>query len=127
MTDVTTLGQSEVLGHAVADVAVLRERARLGRLRRLAIFLALVVLYLVLRATRGERLAPWPQHNPIPAAYLPGLILVLLLACVIVLPLLGAGRSPHILYRSSEIDVSLSDVKGLGTVVDEVVKTLRAK
>ena len=34
------------------------------------------------------------------------------------------GRSPHVLYRPSEIDVSLDDVKGARVVVDEVVKTL---
>jgi cell division protease FtsH len=39
-------------------------------------------------------------------------------------PLLGAGRSPHILYRPSEIDVRFEDVRGAGLVVDEVVKTL---
>src|SRR5580704_14321392 len=35
-----------------------------------------------------------------------------------------AGRSPHVLFRPSDIDVSLEDVKGLPLVVDEVVKTL---
>ena len=41
-----------------------------------------------------------------------------------VLPLLGAGRSPHILYRPNEIDVRFDDVRGAPVVVDEVVKTL---
>ncbi|MGH9115343.1 MAG: AAA family ATPase, partial [Acidimicrobiales bacterium] len=39
-------------------------------------------------------------------------------------PLLAAGRSPHVLYRPEEIDVRLADVKGAGVVVEEVVKTL---
>jgi cell division protease FtsH len=40
------------------------------------------------------------------------------------LPMLGQGRSPHLLYRPEQIDVGLDDVKGLGQVRDEVVKTL---
>jgi ATP-dependent Zn protease len=61
---------------------------------------------------------------PIPAELVPGFLLVLVLGLVMGVPLLGAGRSPHVLYRSSEIDVSLDDVKGMPVVVDEVVKTL---
>jgi cell division protease FtsH len=40
------------------------------------------------------------------------------------LPLVGQGRSPHLPYRPEQLDVGLDDVKGLGTVRDEVVKTL---
>jgi ATP-dependent Zn protease len=39
-------------------------------------------------------------------------------------PLLGAGRSPHILYRPNQIDVRFDDVRGAPVVVDEVIKTL---
>ena len=56
--------------------------------------------------------------------YLPGVGLMLLLAVMIVVPMLGAGRSPHILYRPNEIDVRFDDVVGAPVVVDEVVKTL---
>src|SRR3954464_15473656 len=47
-----------------------------------------------------------------------------MLGAVLVVPMLGAGKSPHVLFRPSEIDVSMADVKGAGAVVDEVVKTL---
>jgi ATP-dependent Zn protease len=50
------------------------------------------------------------------------LTLVLILSMVFML--VGAGRSPHVLYRPEELDVRLSDVKGAGVVVEEVVKTL---
>ena len=36
----------------------------------------------------------------------------------------AAGRSPHVRYHASEIDVTFDDVVGLGPVKDEVVKTL---
>ncbi|MGH9028732.1 MAG: AAA family ATPase, partial [Acidimicrobiales bacterium] len=47
-----------------------------------------------------------------------------ILGAAVLLPLLGAGRSPHVLYRPNEIDIRFSDVKGAGMVVDEAVKTL---
>src|SRR5204862_7751330 len=71
---------------------------------------------------------PFGMHFPhVPEwmlPFLPGVALVVLLGAVMVLPMVGAGRSPHVVYRAAEIDVSLADVKGAGVVVDEVVKTL---
>ena len=52
------------------------------------------------------------------------MILVLVLCGMLIVPLVGAGRSPHVLYRPSEIAISLDDVVGLGIVKDEVVRTL---
>jgi len=46
------------------------------------------------------------------------------LGAAVLLPFLGAGRSPHVLYRSSEIETSMADVKGMPVVVEEVVKSL---
>ena len=47
-----------------------------------------------------------------------------MLCVVMIVPLVGMGRSPHVMYHPSEIDVSLNDVKGAQVVVDEVVKSL---
>ena len=41
-----------------------------------------------------------------------------------VVPLLGAGRSPHILYRPDELTMTFDDVRGSETLVEEVTKTL---
>ena len=41
-----------------------------------------------------------------------------------VVPLLGAGRSPHILYRPDELTMSFDDVRGAEGLVEEVIKTL---
>ena len=65
-----------------------------------------------------------PKMSPAIAEAMPLLLLVVILGAAVLLPLLGAGRSPHVLYRSSEIDTSLADVKGMPVVVDEVVKSL---
>src|SRR5918999_1917092 len=65
-----------------------------------------------------------PTLNPVIAEAMPLLLLVVVLGAAVLLPLLGAGRSPHVLYRSSEIETSLDDVKGMPVVVEEVVKSL---
>lgn len=36
----------------------------------------------------------------------------------------GAGRSPHVLYRPDQIDVRISDVKGLAPVAEDVRRSL---
>jgi cell division protease FtsH len=123
--DPTALGQAGVLGHAMADVAVAREQSRQRRMRRVLIVLALLGVSLGIRLLNGHAVAVgWPHLPPAMAEYLPGLVLVTMLGGVILVPMLGAGRSPHVVYRANEIDVSLADVKGAGIVVDEVVKTI---
>ena len=121
----STLGQAGVIQTRQADVGVSRERARRIRLRRVAVALAPIALWVVIRAIL------WPSHvvtmphlsgSVLP--YLPAVLLMLVLVAVMAGPLLGAGRSPHVLYRPSEIDTRFDDVQGLGTVVEEVVKSL---
>ncbi|MGH9062202.1 MAG: AAA family ATPase, partial [Acidimicrobiales bacterium] len=64
-------------------------------------------------------------HLPAGAGtYAPSLVLILVLVAVLAVPMLGAGRSPHVLYRPDEIDTRLDDVVGMSGVVEEVVKTL---
>jgi ATP-dependent Zn protease len=123
--ELQSLSQSRVLKERTADVAVARERARQGRLRRLLILLAPLAGYLVLRILAGD-----PVHPGLPGIseewrpLIPGLLLMVVLTAAILMPLLGAGRSPHVLYRPSEIKTSFADVRGAGVVVEEVVKTL---
>jgi ATP-dependent Zn protease len=123
--DLAALGGTGLLGPAIGDVAVGREANRLRRLRRAAAVLAVPAIVLWWRLLSGATITWGPPSLPAGLAdYGPGLGLVLLFAVVLVVPLLGAGRSPHVLYRASEIDVSLDDVRGAGVVKDEVVRTL---
>src|SRR5438270_6291167 len=109
----------------MADVAAAREQSRQKRLRRVLVILALVGISVGLRMLNGHAVAVgWPHLPSFIADYLPAIFLVVMLGSVVVLPMIGAGRSPHVVYRAAEIDVSLADVKGAGVVVDEVVKTL---
>src|SRR5581483_8082635 len=120
-----SLSETKVLRQHNADVAVARERARQVRLGRLAIVLAPLAAYLGYRAFSGNPVKFGPPHIPADIQpLLPAIVLMVILTAALVLPLMGAGRSPHVLFRPSELDVSFDDVKGADVVVEEVVKTL---
>ncbi|MBW3574682.1 MAG: AAA family ATPase [Actinobacteria bacterium] len=123
MSDLATLGQGDLLGSALADVAAARERARRRRLRWLTAVVALAAVWLWSRALSGRSVG-WPRLSEGAVELLPAVALVAILGLVLLGPLLAAGRSPHVLYRPSEIDVGLADVVGAGIVKDEVVRTL---
>ncbi|MCP3938066.1 MAG: AAA family ATPase [Actinomycetia bacterium] len=122
--ELSRLSQSTVLSDALVDVAATRERTRRGRVARIAAFLAVVAGWLWWRALTNQALRPDLPSVSIPPDYLFPLLLVLILGGVILVPMLGAGRSPHVTFHPSEIDTTIDDVKGIDTVRDEVVKTL---
>ena len=134
--ELAALGSASVLRDA--DVMTSRERARQVRFRWLLGVLVVIGVPVigrtaagVIRYAQGNYAAAagdfhWP-HPGIPSSflpYLPGLLLVVLLAFVLGGPLLMAGRSPHVLYRPEEIGIGLADVVGADAVVEEVIKTL---
>ena len=118
------LSENAVIAEGAGDVAVTRERTRARRLAKLALFLSIPLAWLWSRIAQGA--PPWPQLHlpPAIAAAAPLLLLVVILGFAVLAPLLMAGRSPHVLYRSSEIETSFDDVKGAGVLVEEVIKTL---
>ena len=122
MSAIGSLGNGQVLGTALADVAAARERARRRRLRWLTAMVSLLAAWLWIQALSGRSALPSLPSGLGEMA--PALIIVAFLAMVFIGPMLGAGRSPHVMYRPSEIDIGLDDVKGAGIVKDEVVRTL---
>ena len=72
---------------------------------------------------RPVRLA-WGGLDPAVGILGGQMLLVALIGVIILLPMIVAGRSPHVRFRPGEIDVSLDDVKGMGVVKEEVVRTL---
>jgi cell division protease FtsH len=125
MTDVRTLGQEGVIGRALADVARLREHNRQRRMQRSLMILGPLAVWLWWRQLSGNpaQLA-WPNLSPEMATFAPSLMIVFFLGVVIILPLLAAGKSPHVRFRASEIETSFDDVVGMGNVLEEVVRTL---
>lgn len=122
--ELSRLGQAQILRVAAADVAISRERSRRRRLVRLGVLLGPVALWLWWRLLVGNPVQPGFPYLPVPPELVPGLVLIVVLGLVLLVPMLGAGKSPHVLYRPGEIDTSLDDVKGAGVVVEEVVRTL---
>jgi cell division protease FtsH len=123
--DLTTLNTDQVVAAAGADVGVSRERSRLRRLRWLGFVIGAIALWMWIRLLENKPPYPvLPHISGRTAQVLPMLLLVVILGAAVLLPLLMAGRSPHVLFRSSEIDTSFGDVKGIPVVVEEVVKTL---
>ena len=122
----SVLGGVSVLRAADLDVGKARERRRQRRLARLAVVLSVVCGLAWWRGLTGGSLNPLGGLSLGPDAmfWLPMMLVVVVICVAMLLPMLGQGRSPHLLYRPEQIDVGLDDVKGLATLRDEVVKTL---
>src|SRR4051794_39478400 len=100
MTEVTTLGQAGVIGRGHADVARLRERNRQRRVQRSLAFFGPLAVYLWWRELTGNPVAFGPPHLPDSLGmWMPQIVLVGLFAVVLLLPLLAAGKSPHVRFR----------------------------
>jgi len=110
---------------ATTDVGAHKAKARSARLQRTAAVLGVIAVLLVLRDVLAPG-APLPTPS-VPSSFTPYLLpigLIVLLSLVMVVPLLAAGKSPHILYRPDELTMSFDDVRGSEGLVEEVTKTL---
>ncbi|MFB3738870.1 MAG: AAA family ATPase [Candidatus Velamenicoccus archaeovorus] len=117
-----TLQGSEILRTGKADVFRVRERTRRRRVWRLFLILGAIDLFLWYRYFTHNPLRP-PAFGPQWIIWLPILFLFLAIGLMMAMPLFS-GRSPHLLVRPEEIEVGLTEVRGLDTQVDEVVRTL---
>jgi cell division protease FtsH len=90
------LGGGSVLRAADVDVGQARERRRHRRLVRLAVVLWVATLAVWWRVLTGGSLNPLDglRLGPDAMLWLPMVALVLLIAVVMLLPMLGQGRSP---------------------------------
>ena len=109
MSELDKLHGTEILRGGQADVAVSREHARLRRIRRLMIIAWAMAAWLALRLMWSEPMFP---SVSIPPTMVPTLVIVVLFAVVLLIPMWGAGRSPHVLYRPNDIEIGLNDVVG---------------
>jgi len=125
MAEVTTLGQAGVIGRGQADVARLRERNRQRRVQRSLMFFGPLAVFLWGRELTGSPVQlGWPHLGGAIGMMLPQILLVGMFAVVLLVPLLTAGRSPHVRFRPSEIEIGFADVRGMDVVLEEVVRTL---
>jgi cell division protease FtsH len=113
-------------GHGIvaeADVSTARERARRSRLSKALLVLLPVFAFLWWRVLTHDPLR-MPRLTPREIEFIPIALLIVMLGGALLLPFVGAGRSPHVLFRPEELDTTFADVKGAEVVVEEVVKTL---
>jgi len=108
------------------DVTASRERQRAKRLIRLSgFFLIPIAAWLWYRVATVNPISPGlPNLSAEALIWLPGILIILLIGVVILVPMLGKGKSPHSIFLPEQIDIGFSDVKGLGPVVAEVRHTL---
>jgi cell division protease FtsH len=113
---------SAILRAGRADVA--RARARTWRRRVIRLFLVFVIVdaYLWYRYATHDWITPSIPSWLSP--YLPALALVVMLGLVMVLPVIAMARSPHVMIRPEDIEVGLTDLRGLDPQVQEVERTL---
>ena len=119
----TALGAEQVLVARTADVGATREERRQRRLWRLALWVGIPGGYLWWRLIDG---------NPINFFTIPDVDLLMLMPVLffggLIAVLVGShvltGRSPHVLFRPEQIDVTLDDVVGIDPVKREVIHSL---
>ncbi|MDP9242987.1 MAG: AAA family ATPase [Actinomycetota bacterium] len=126
VTSTALLQGSQVFREGRADVSRIRERSRRKRWFRLFFILALVDTWFWYRfATHTPQTRPFGMPT-IPQEFvfwMPALILGVLLVGVMLAPMMS-GRSPHMLIRPEQIELGLTEVRGLDGQVDEVARTL---
>ncbi len=104
-----------------ADVGASREKRRQRSLLRLALALGAVAIWMWSRILRGKTDFAMPVIDP----FIVVLVLMLLVMVVLALGMtIGAGRSPHTIYRPEQIKVTFDDVKGVDSVREDVVRSL---
>jgi len=107
------------------DAADVGRRRELNRRRRttvaLLVVLALLLVLDVHLALGGSLVPALPTVDPL--YVMAGLFFAVLIA-VLLGQTVVAGRSPHVLYRPEQVDVSLDDVVGLDPVKEDVERSL---
>ena len=119
--DVELLGRDQLISDG--DVPRSREHHRQSRLWRVLLLLVVVAVVLWWRIFTHNPFG-LPRVTQRYVEFIPIAVLILMLGTALLVPLVGAGRSPHILLRPEELDVGFDDVKGADVVVEEVIKTL---
>ncbi len=123
--NIDQLHDGRILRGDRVDATANRERVRRKRLWWAVVLLGAPLAYFWFRQLTGNPVRAgvpgWLTNDPTTTAML-GLMLIL--ACLILIPFLGAGHSPHVLLRPSDSSVRLDDVVGAEATRREAVDTL---
>src|SRR5919109_2141790 len=115
---------STTLRQGRADVFRQRERTKRRRLIRAILVVSALDAYLRWRYSTGRplRMPTIPEGFPW-EIYVPAILLIVAIGLMVALPLLS-GRSPHITVFPEQVEVGLTDISGLDSQVDEVIRSL---
>ena len=106
-----------------ADVGRNRERQRRRRLRALAWALAIPAAFLWFRLGIGDPFDVFNLPKVDPLVVMP-LLFFVMLGIALFAGTIGAGRSPHVVYRPEQIETRLDDVIGIDPIKEDVVRSL---
>jgi cell division protease FtsH len=116
------LTSDSVLEAREADVGRMRAVRMHARQAKLGVFLAAVVVWVVVRSARG--LWVLPAMPKIDWLLVAPFLFFMLLIVMVGAQMYVTGRSPHVVIRPEQIDISLDDVRGIDQVKDEVIRSL---
>jgi cell division protease FtsH len=121
-TAASFLEGSSLLKQGRADVYRMREKTRHRRLLKAFLVVGSVDAFFVYRFVHNEPIsiphlpADWPF-------LLPPFLLVFAVILMIAMPMF-TGRSPHVPVYPEQIETSLTEIRGLDSQVDEVMRTI---
>jgi cell division protease FtsH len=113
----------QLMGSRDADVGRSRETSRRRRLRTFALVVGPIAGYLWYRILSDDAFNVFalPSIDPlllVPILFFSALLLLILGTTI------GAGRSPHVVYRPEQIDTRLDDVIGVDAIKEDVLRSL---
>ena len=121
-TSTALLEASQLVRNGQADVFHQRERTRLKRLIRAIVIVGLIDYVLYHLWSSGFRLG-LPHFGPEAIFFFPPMVMLIAIIGMPLVMLLN-GRSPHITVYPEQVEVGLTDIKGLDTQVDEVIRSI---
>ena len=104
------------------DVFQQRERTRLKKVVRAVVIVAIIDFALYRLWSSGFQLS-MPHFGSDSVFFIPPVVMLLVIISMPLVMLLN-GRSPHIIVYPEQVEVGLTDIKGLDTQVDEVIRSL---
>ena len=116
------LSGSSLMQQGRADVFRQRERTRVKKVWHAAMLLILTDAFLAYRYVSHQPFK-LPTMGDNAVVMVPAIIIGLAILVMVLGPLMS-GRSPHLVVYPEQVEVGLTDMKGLDSQVDEVVRSL---
>jgi ATP-dependent Zn protease len=116
------LAGSHLVTKGRADVFRIREKSRLKKVAKAIVVIAALDAFLLWFYATGHRIS-LPTLGPESIYFLPMIGIFVAVILMVMLPLFN-GRSPHITVYPEQVELGLTEIKGLDTQVAEVIRSL---